>query len=120
MTIAQREPPDATLSRHATTLSELKKMHEDFAAMQAQAASDARVIDRQQNRIDVLEQEVEHWRRDCSIYRRKLIRLAAAMDMIGKLSHEAEEIMRSAREFEEAQKEAEEAEPVAGALITAG
>ena len=105
MNVVQREHPDATMHRHAATLSEIKKMHEDYAGMQRELFDARALIARQSNQIELLHTDSERWRHEASIYRRKLIRLAAAMDMMGKLAVDADAIMRSAKEFEEADRE---------------
>lgn len=121
----RRELPDTMIERHATTLSEIKKLHEDFEAMRQENVNYGRVVDKLTNKCEVLAVEAERWRNDASLYHRKLIRLAAAMEMIGKLSTDAEAIMRSVQEIEDVAEangdpQAKAIAAVEEALATAG
>jgi hypothetical protein len=102
-------PPTDTMTanRHATTLAEIQQMTEDYRKMQMELATCYRENDAKMNKIELLETALMESRNGEKIYRRKLIRLAAAMEMIGRLSSEAEAIMKSAREIDEIETEKE-------------
>lgn len=99
--------PDITANRHATTLAEIQQMTEDFRRMQSEVAGLHRDLDARDNKIDLLEKALSESRDGEKVYRRKLIRLAAAMSNIGLLSREAEAIMKDSREVDEVMTEAE-------------
>lgn len=98
---------DNTANRHATTLAEIQQMTDDYRRMQTQVAELQRALDQRDNKIDLLEAALSDSRSGEKIYRRKLIRLASAMEMMVRLGADAELIMRDAREVNEVAAEAE-------------
>lgn len=89
------------VDRHATAMAEIQKLHDDYNAMRAELTNAYRKLDQQQNMIEVLTTDKERYFQERSLFQRKLIRLAAAMDHIGALSEEAQAIMRDSRDWEE-------------------
>lgn len=96
--------------RQATALDEIRTMHEDGQRMQQELHSCYRELDVRGNKIELLTDALKESRESEKVYRRKLIRLAAAMSMIGKLSEEAQAIMASAQELDEVAAENEATE----------
>lgn len=93
--------------RQATALDEIRAMHEDMQRMSQDLSAAYRELDSRGNRIELLETALQDSRTNERVYRRKLIRLASAMSMIGKLSEEATVIMQSVQEIEEVTAENE-------------
>jgi len=113
--------PVSPMQRRADALAELQQLHADYAALQRKSDEDRRLIERYQDRCELLLEELRTSRQNERVVTRKLIRLASAMANIGKLSTEAEEIMRSTREWqdetpEEAAAEQESAQAAVAAL----
>jgi uncharacterized phage infection (PIP) family protein YhgE len=91
--------------RHAAAFSEIKQMHIDFKAMQADLIAAQRELDKRQNLIELLTAEKDRLNDLSQVYMRKLVRLAAAMSGISRLAQDADEIMRSVQEFKEVEGE---------------
>lgn len=91
--------------RHAQALAEIKQMHTDYQRMQADLLDARRRLDQQENMIALLKEERDKLRDDLQVSTRKLIRLAAAMSGIGRLTADAEEIMRSVQEWQDLDSE---------------
>jgi septal ring factor EnvC (AmiA/AmiB activator) len=98
---------DTAANRHAQTLAEIQQMTTDYRSMQLKVASYERDLDAKDNRIELLEAALLESRNGEKVYRRKLIRLAAAMEMMVRLGQDAEKIMRDAREIDEVAAEGE-------------
>jgi hypothetical protein len=107
--------PDAALQRHATALAEMQQLRDDYQTMLAEVTEARRTIDRLTNRTELLETSLSESRQGEKVYRRKLIRLASAMDLMTKLAADAEVIMRDAKEVNEAAVEEEIGKAVNGA-----
>jgi hypothetical protein len=91
--------------RHAAAFSEIKQMHIDFKAMQAELIAAQRELDKRANLIELLTAEKDRLYQEGQVHMRKLIRLAAAMSGMARLAQDAEEVMRSVREWEDVDSE---------------
>lgn len=96
--------PDVT-DRHKTTLAELERMAADYRHMETTLAESRREIDKRDNKIDLLEEALREARENEAVYRRKLIRLATAMESMSRLAVDADKIMRDVADLDEAAKE---------------
>lgn len=107
------EHPETVIQRHATTLSEVRRMHDEYRVMQDELAHCRRTIDQQTNMIELLKNQLDKSQNEGAIYHRKLIRLAEAMSMMHQLSAKAHEIMLSTQEWDEqeAERAKHEAQP---------
>jgi hypothetical protein len=104
------ENPEVTVNRHASTLAEIRRMHDEYRAMQDELSDARRTIDQQQNKIELLEHTLHQTRSERNICQRKLIRLAEAMSMMHTLSEKAHAIMLDAKEWEEQYHQEEQTE----------
>lgn len=89
------------IERRAGALAELRQLHSDFEILERKSREQERIIDRLTDRNNILLDELRTTRQHERVATNKLIRLATAMSNIGMLTHEAEEIVRSAREWHE-------------------
>jgi len=93
--------PVSRVEQRADALAEMRQLHSDFEVLQHKAEDQARLIDRLNDRNGLLLDQLRISQQNERIAVRKLIRLATAMSSIGMLSREAEEIVKSAREWQE-------------------
>lgn len=93
------------IERHAQALTEIKQMHLDFQVMQAQLIEAQRELDKRQNMIELLTAEKDRLYQEGQVHMRKLVRLAAAMSGMSRLAQDAEEVMRSVKEWEDVDSE---------------
>ena|SRR5690242_2350502 len=112
--------PPSQIERRADALAELRQLHSDFEVLEKRYKDQERVIERLTDRNNLLLDELRTSRQHERVATNKLIRLATAMANIGMLSREAEEIMRSAREWQEdeAREMQEDYQSSATAVVT--
>lgn len=89
--------------RHAQALAEISQMHASYKSMTAQLAEAQRALDRQKDVNEMLKEERNRLFQENRVLTRKLIRLAAAMSNMSRLAADADEIMRSVKDWEEAE-----------------
>lgn len=110
--------------RQANALDEIRQLHADHADLLRKTEEDRRTIERQQDRIILLNSDLRTAQQEAKIYQRKLIRLAGAMSSMSRLAQDADEIMRSVVDWvdetpEEAQAEQESAQQAVANLPAA-
>lgn len=103
--IRQPERQDETIHRQAGALAEVQRIHADNMVMLDKIEQDRRTIERLEDRCTLLNAELSKSQQEGKVYQRKLIRLAAAMSGIGRLTQDAVEIMRSCQEWQETEQE---------------
>jgi hypothetical protein len=94
------------MERRAEALAELQELYSAYEAAQKQTEADARVIQRLQDRLELMQEEITNEREQRRICERKLIRLAANQRNIARIAQDGDEIMRSVQEWEETAAEA--------------
>jgi hypothetical protein len=94
------------MERRAEALAELQELYSAYETAQKQTEADARVIQRLQDRLELMREELTNEREQRRICERKLIRLAANQRNIHRISQDGDEIMRSVQEWEETAAEA--------------
>lgn len=99
-----------TTERQANALDEIRQLHADHADLLRKTEEDRRTIERQQDRIILLNSDLRTAQQESKIYQRKLIRLASAMSSMSRLAQDADEIMRSVVDYEEETPEHAQAE----------
>ena len=112
--------PPSPIERRADALAELRQLHSDFEVLEKRSKDQERFIERLTDRNNLLLDELRTSRQHERVATNKLIRLATAMANIGMLSREAEEIVRSAREWheDEAREMQEDYQSSATAVVT--
>lgn len=102
--------------RQATALDEIRTMHEDLQRMSQELGGAYRELDARQNKIDLLQAELAKSQDGEKVYRRKLIRMAAHQEQIGKVAQllfslveQSVAIMKDAREIDDVATEREAA-----------
>lgn len=96
------------IERKAEALAELQELYSAYDEATKRIASDDRVIQRMQDRIDMLTEELRATRDRAQVYERKLIRLAANQRNISRISRDGDEIMQSFQEWEEVTAQTDE------------
>lgn len=96
---------EAIEERHAKAFSEIKQMHIDFQIMQTELIEARRELDKRQNMIELLTAEKDRLYQEGQVHMRKLVRLAAAMSGMSRLAKDADEVMRSVKEWEDVDSE---------------
>lgn len=99
---------DTTLQRQAGAIDEIRMLHAEHEDLKRKSEEDRRTIQQLQDRCSMLIGELRTSQQEGKIYQRKLIRLASAMTNIGRMSQDAEEIMRSVQDWEETEQQAAE------------
>lgn len=102
--------------RQATALEEVRGMHEDLQRMSQDLSTAYRELDARQAKIELLEAELAKAQDGEKVYRRKLIRMAAHQEQIGKVAQllyglvdQSVTIMKDAREIDDVATEREAA-----------
>lgn len=100
--------------RQATALDEIRTMHEDMQRMSQDLSTAYRELDARQNKIELLQGELAKAQDGEKVYRRKLIRMAAHQEQIGKVAQllfslveQSVAIMKDAREIDDVTTERE-------------
>lgn len=93
------EHPSAAAERRATALDEINKMQQDLIVAHDEAAGLKRELERAEDRIALLNEERDRYRRQAHVYRGKLIELATAVANIGLLTQTAQEVMKVTSEL---------------------
>jgi len=90
---------DALLANQAAALEEIRKMHEDLKTAHTEIGQLKADLHREQDRVTLLSDERNRWRKESHIFRNKLIELATAMANIHLLTAQAATIMTTTREL---------------------
>jgi len=93
------EHPSAAAERRATALDEINKMQQDLILAHDNVAGLKRELDHTEDRLALITEERDRYRRHAHVYRGKLIELATAVANIGLLTVSAQEIMRTVNEL---------------------
>lgn len=101
------------IERKAEALAELEDLYLSHDEAVKRLAADERLIQRLQDRIELLTEELTNERDQRRICERKLIRLAANQRNISRIAQDGDEIMRSMQEWNEVEAEAADDEPSA-------
>lgn len=96
------------MERKAEALAELGELYAAYEEATEQTKADARVIQRMQDRIEMLTEELRATRDRAQVCERKLIRLAANQRNISRISRDGDEIMQSFQEWEEVAAQTDE------------
>lgn len=89
------------IERKAEALAELEDLYLSHDEAVKRLAADERLIQRLQDRIELLTEELTNERDQRRICERKLIRLAANQRNISRIAQDGDEIMRSVQEWED-------------------
>jgi hypothetical protein len=107
--------------RQANALDDIRQMHEDLQQQSLELSKCYRELDARQNKIDLLTEELAKAQDSEKVYRRKLIRLAAHQEQVGKiaqllysLAEQSVAIMKDARELDDVATEREAATETGG------
>lgn len=102
--------------RQATALDEIRNMHDDLQRITQELGAAYREVDARGNKIELLEVELAKAQDGEKVYRRKLIRMAAHQEQIGKVAQmlyglveQSVAIMKDAREIDDVATEREAA-----------
>lgn len=100
----------AITERQASALDEIRQLHAAYADLLRKTEEDRRTIERQEDRNNLLLDELRTSRQNERVITRKLMRLASAMTNMSRLAVDADEIMRSTRDWQDETPEQAEAE----------
>ena len=106
--------------RRAEIIDELRQMQVEMALMKSSAEANRRIIERLQDRNQMLEEDLYVSKQSERVVTNKLFRLAEAMSGMSKLASGADEIMKSVKEWKDDEaKQREQAEQESAAAIVA-
>jgi hypothetical protein len=93
--------PVSVIERRAEALDELRQLHIECEALQSQSVEDKRLIVHLNDRNQFLLEQLRISQQTERVAMRKLMRLSQSMSNIGRLTEEAQEIMKSAQEYQD-------------------
>ena len=91
--------------RTAEAIAEVRAIYAAYEDAVKQAEADSRVIQRLQDRIQMIEEDLRETRERAKVCERKLIRLAANQRNISRIAQDGDEIMRSVQDWQETEAE---------------
>lgn len=91
------------LERVAESVAEIKELYAAYQEAVAENERNERVIQRQQDKITMLEEALQEARAQSRVCERKLIRLATNQKNISRIAQDGDEIMRSMQEWNDEQ-----------------
>ena len=93
--------PVQKFERQAQAIDELRQLHTEYEDMRRQLDEQQRLIVHLNDRNQLLQQQLQTSLQTERVVTRKLMRLAQSVSNIGKLTEEADSIVKSSQEHEE-------------------
>lgn len=97
------------INRHAQTLAEVQRMHDDLEGTRQHLTEAHREIDRLNNLVELLQQDKDKYYQEARMFERKLVQLCASVRNIGTLCVESMQVVQALQEDEHAEAEQESA-----------
>jgi hypothetical protein len=97
------------MERKAEAVAEISELYRGYEEAVERIKQDERVIQRLQDRLQLLEDQLKTEQLERRVLERKLIRLAANQRNISRIAQDGDEIMRSVQEWNEADSDQNEA-----------
>ena len=94
----------APVERKAEALAEIQQIYAAYEEVAKENEQLQRALQRMQDRIAMLEEDLRNEKERSGVCERKLIRLAANQRNIARIAQDGDEIMRSIREWQETEQ----------------
>lgn len=95
----ESQPLHPKIVARAQAIAEVTRMEQEIGLLHDENERLSRELNRAEDRVTMVLEERDRWRRDATVYRDHLVELATAMSNIGLMTVKAGEIMDSVKEL---------------------